>query len=195
MEKIMDNHANLWRAFQIIGKIAFSIPISLCWALLPASPVAEQAKPSPIITVDEYTLPLDRGLACPNFDLQIQADAVNRVSKEFLDPRGNVIRTLSAGKGSIQTFTNLSTGTSITLKTGGSVLRTTPNPDGTITQTLTGHNVIVFFPTDQNSGKPLGPTTKLFIGKVVLITDTQFNVFSIQQLSGKQVDICAAIDT
>lgn len=177
------------------GKLSRAIPIALRGLLFLAIPAA--AAPNlphpPRTTVPEFEITLDAGIACPDFELQIQTDEVNRVSKEFLSRKGNVVRTLSAGKGSIQTFTNVRTGTSITLKTGGSVLRTTPNQDGTFTQTFTGHNVIIFFPSDQDAGQPIGPKSTLFIGKVVLIADAQNNIFSIQQLNGKQIDICAAL--
>lgn len=177
-----------------IGKIFCITPIFLGGMLVSAiSAAAPNAQISPRITVPEFDITLDAGIACPGFELQIQADGVDRVFKEFLDRRGNVVRTLSAGKGSVQTFTNVRTGTSITLKTGGSVLRSTPNPDGTFTQTFTGHNVIIFFPSDQDSGQPIGPKSTLFIGTAIIIADAQNNIFSIQQLNGKQIDICAAL--
>jgi hypothetical protein len=118
-------------------------------------------------------------------------ESVNRVVKEFHDRNGNLVRVISAGRGATETFTNVLTDTAVTFKTGGSVSRTTPNPDGTSTLTLTGHNIVIVFPTDE----PPGPRSTLYLGKVVFtISDPVSNTFlGIQQTSGKQVDICAIL--
>ncbi len=62
------------------------------------------------------------------------------------------------------------------------------NPDGSYTETLTGHNVLILFPTDV----PAGPSTTLYVGSVVFTVDLAA-VFTVQRVSGKATDICAAL--
>lgn len=185
----MDKSVKRWNLWQAKGQLVSAVSIALSGAFLPFSPAA--AAP-PLQQFGPFSITLPAGLGCPNFDLRLQIDeGVDRVFKEFHDRNGNLVRILSAGRGATETFTNVFTETSVTFKTGGSVSRTTPNPDGTYTMTLTGHNVMIFFPTDT----PPGPRSTLYLGKVVLtITDPVSNtVLGIQQTSGKQVDICAIL--
>ena len=111
-----------------------------------------------------------------------------RIMREFTDRNGNVVRTLAAGKGFTLTFTNLSTGNSLTLPSSGSVQRTTFNSDGTSTVVSTGHNVLIFFPTDI----PAGPSTTLYVGQVVYTVDAS-GVFTLQSTSGRATDLCALL--
>jgi hypothetical protein len=136
----------------------------------------------------DFFIELPAGVAC-SFPLGIDfSGAEHRVNREFTDKNGNVVRLLSAGKGFLETFTNLDTGATVTFKTGGSVSHTTINPDGTQTVAATGHNVIILFPTDV----PAGPSTILYMGRVVYTVDLN-GVFTLQQVTGKQTDICAAL--
>ena len=130
---------------------------------------------------------LPAGVACNDFDLRVEIRGI-QVVKEFTDKNGNIVRTLSAGKGSALLFTNLSTDATVSLKANGSVTHTTFNPDGSSTVALTGHNVLILFPTDV----PAGPSTTLHVGRVVYTVDTS-QVFTVQQVSGKTTDICAAL--
>jgi hypothetical protein len=132
--------------------------------------------------------PFPAGQACNNFDLKVDGFVVPE-PKEFKDKNGNVVRTLVAGKGSALTFTNLGTGATLSLKSNGSVTHTTFNPDGTQTVVATGHNVIILFPTDV----PAGPSTTLYVGRVVYTVDPSTGVFTLQKTSGKTIDICAAL--
>lgn len=185
----MSEFINRWDLGRKFQGLAYTVPIAVCGALFPVSPAAA-APPLQPVGPSEITVPA--GLGCPNFDLRITVDeSVNRVFKEFHDRNGNLVRVLSAGRGVTETLTNVLTDTSVTFKTGGSVSRTTPNPDGTYTLTLTGHNIVIIFPTDQ----PPGPRSTLYLGKVVFtISDPVNNTFlGIQQTSGKQVDICAIL--
>jgi hypothetical protein len=136
----------------------------------------------------DQVIDLPAGLACDDFDLRVEIRGGNQVFKEFTDQNGNVVRTLSAGKGSALLFINLSTNATFSLKANGSVTRTTWHPDGSSTVALTGHNVLVLFPTDV----PAGPSTTLHAGRVVYTVDTNA-VFTVQQVSGKTTDICAAL--
>lgn len=109
-------------------------------------------------------------------------------TKEWVDSEGNTSRFFFAGKGVILTYTNVTTGKSVTIKTAGSVSNATFNPDGTITLELIGHNGLIMFPTDV----PAGPTTTQYIGRVVLTIDAN-GVGTVQSVSGSERDICAEL--
>jgi hypothetical protein len=136
---------------------------------------------------DTTMIDFPSGVAC-DFALRVEISGGNQVVKEFVDKNGNVVRMLSAGKGSALLFTNLSTGATFSLKANGSVTHITFNPDGSSTQDITGHNVLILFPTDV----PAGPSTTLHVGRVVFTVDIN-QVFTVQEVSGKTTDICAAL--
>jgi hypothetical protein len=142
----------------------------------------------PVTAADPRDIEIPAGLACNDFDLLVEFNGGSQVMKEFTDKNGNVVRMLSAGKGPALSFTNLLTGATLSLKSNGSVIHTTVNPDGSSTVTDTGHNVLILFPTDV----PAGPSTTLHVGRVVFTIDTS-GVFTVQQVSGKTTDICAAL--
>jgi hypothetical protein len=110
------------------------------------------------------------------------------VFKEYFDKNGNLVRLLSAGKGSALTFLNLNTGASLSLRPNGSVAHAGFNSDGSSTWVTTGHYVLILFPTDV----PAGPSTKLYVGRVVFTVDTS-QVFTLRKVSGKTSDLCAAL--
>jgi hypothetical protein len=139
-------------------------------------------------TAADQTIDLPAGIACQDFGLRIEITGGNQVMKTFTDKNGNPVRFLSAGKGSALTFTNLSTGASLSLMPTGSVSHITFNPDGSSTWMTTGHNVLVLFPTDI----PAGPSTTLTVGQVVFTVDTN-QVFTVLKVSGVSTDICAAL--
>ena len=136
----------------------------------------------------DAVIDLPAGTACPDFDLRIEIRGGNQVVKEFTDKNGNVVRTLTAGKGSALSFMNLSSGATFSLKANGAVTNTRFNPDGSSTSSTTGHNVLILFPTDI----PAGPSTTLHVGRVVFTVDTN-GVFTMQSVSGKTTDICAIL--
>jgi hypothetical protein len=110
--------------------------------------------------------------------------------KTFFDKNGNPVRYLNAGKGNQFVFTNLTSGVTLSVKTGGSVEHITPNPNGTQTWVTSGHELIILFPTDT----PPGPATTLYIGRLVFTLDPSSNTFlGIQSFTGKSIDICAAL--
>ena len=121
--------------------------------------------PRPVQPPDPISLPA--GLACPDFDLHVSWSGGNVHTKDFRDRNGNIVRTITAGKGFLLTYTNLDTGNSVTIRTDGSVSKTTYNPDGTQTVSATGHNGLIMFPTDI----PAGPTTTHYIGRIVYTID------------------------
>jgi hypothetical protein len=159
--------------------------VAVAWIGVAGSSATSSVPDTPPDNV--YVFPA--GGACPGFDLQVKVWAnPNAVFKEFHDQNGNVVRALTAGKGNALLFTNLSTGQSLFTKANGSVSHVTFNPDGSFTQELTGHNVLILFPTDI----PAGPTTTLYVGRVVFTSDPSFN-FTLQSVSGNSTDVCAAV--
>jgi len=144
----------------------------------------------PAVAADSV-IDLPKGQACRDFDLRVEiTQNPHRVSKEFYDKNGNLVRVLTAGKGNQLSFSNLSTGAILSLKANGSVERISQNPDGTQTYTTTGHNVLILFPTDV----PAGPSTTLYVGRVVFTVDGS-GVFTLKSTSGKSMDICAALSS
>lgn len=143
----------------------------------------------PAVAAPDLTIDLPQGLACPNFDLRVEITGnPSRVSKEFHDRAGKVVRTLTAGKGDALTLINLLTGSSISLRPNGAVQNTKFNSDGTQTVSSMGHNVLILFPGDV----PAGPTTTLYVGRFVYTVDTS-GVFILQSSSGRSSDLCAAL--
>jgi len=128
------------------------------------------------------------GTAC-DFDLAVDIAGGHQVVHTFVDANGTTVRTLSTGVGSQLTFTNPSTNATIALRSNGSVTNTVFNADGSQTITLTGHNVLVLFPTDV----PAGPSTTLYVGRVVFTIGVDGQTFTLQSTSGTATDICAAL--
>jgi hypothetical protein len=149
----------------------------------------KQAIAAPPVPTDPpaFTIELPAGLAC-NFDLSIEGFGGNRHLKEFTDKNGNVVRTIQAGTGSALRFTNLTTGETFSTKSNGAVAHIRFNPDGSFTETDTGHNILILFPTDV----PAGPSTMLIVGRVVFTVDIN-GVFTVLDVSGRTIDICAAL--
>lgn len=140
-------------------------------------------------TPPDAVIDLPAGLACAGFDLRVEIwNNPNRVFKEFRDKDGNVVRILTAGKGNTLSFTNRSTNKKLSLKPNGSVEHVAFGLDGSQTWSVTGHNVLILFPTDV----PAGPSTTLYVGRVVFTVDTNA-VFTLQSVSGRSTDICAAL--
>jgi len=136
----------------------------------------------------DFTVVLAAGTAC-TFDLQIEGSGGNRQFREFTDENGNVVRSLDAGTGSELRFTNLSpNGKTLSTMSNGAVSRKTFNLDGSFTETDTGHNILILFPTDS----PAGPSTTLIVGRLVFTVDV-FGIFTVQTVSGRVTDICAAL--
>jgi hypothetical protein len=139
--------------------------------------------------VHAAVIDLPAGLACAGFDLRVEIlFNPNRVSKEFSDKNGNIVRTLTAGKGNALSFTNLSTGAMLALRPNGSVEHVRVLPDGSQEWTTTGHNVLILFPTDV----PAGPSTTLYVGRVIFTVDTS-GVFTLRETSGRSTDLCAVL--
>ena len=135
----------------------------------------------------DFTLELPAGLAC-DFELQIDGYGGNVHTKEFFDDNDDLVRTITAGKGSDLVFTNKESGAKFALKGNGAVTQSTYNADGSSTNVGTGHNVLILFPTDV----PAGPSTTLYVGRFVYTVDA-VGIFTLQSTSGTSTDICAAL--
>jgi hypothetical protein len=112
----------------------------------------------------------------------------NRKVHEFTDADGNVVR-LIAGLAGPVTFTNADTGTMLTLPANGAAWKIL-NPNGPTSTFMTmGHLVLILFPSDV----PAGPSTTLYVGRVVFTVDNTTGVFTLQETRGTATDLCAAL--
>lgn len=141
------------------------------------------------VNAQVFTLPA--GLACADFDLTIEITPSDHyVIKQWTDEYGNPVRMLTAGRGSDLLFINEDTGATFSLKGNGSVSHTTFNSDGSSIVSATGHNVLILFPSDLPPG--VGPSTKQYVGRVVY-TVASDETWTLQKVSGRTTDICAAL--
>jgi hypothetical protein len=138
----------------------------------------------------EFHLEFPAGEAC-SFPLAIDATGGDhRVTRTFVDADGNPVRVIDAGRGYELTLTNLSNGSTLTLRPSGGVIRTEYNDDGTLTQSATGHILQVLFPTDI----PEGPSTTLYVGRIVTDIDTSGVFTMLLPVTGREpVDVCEAL--
>jgi hypothetical protein len=167
-------------------RTAIAAAILAALTLTAAQATVAKGPPEPVEPPEPILLPA--GIACPDFNLQVSWSGGNVHTKRFVDRGGNPLRIITAGKGFLLTYTNLDTGNSVTIRTDGSVSKTTINPDGTQTVSATGHNGLILFPSDI----PAGPTTTHYIGRIVYTIDEDF-VFALVSTSGSQRDICAEL--
>jgi hypothetical protein len=151
---------------------------------LPLLALAAAAGPA-LAEFQELTT-FEPGSAC-QFALKVESDGSGtRVNKE--PPYGRW-GSISAGTGSDLRLTNLSNNSSITLQGNGAVTLTRrASENGSVIQTLTGHNIVFLFPTDT----PPGPSTTLYIGSVTIRVDSLGN-FTVLSSSGRKRDLCAEL--
>jgi hypothetical protein len=170
----------LRRAFLIVAGSVVLAAFSATDALADVN-VANHSRPFDIV--------FPAGQVCAGFGLGVWVDGDHqRVFREFKDADGNVVRTLSAGRGFDLTFANVATKDTFSLRGNGSVQKTTFNSDGSTTLDMTGHTVIFLYPTDITAG----PSTTLYVGRVVM-TNTKDAESEIVSSSGTKLDICAAL--
>jgi hypothetical protein len=134
-------------------------------------------------------------VACPGFGLRAEfsPEAGHLMNREFVDKNGNVVRFLQAGQNFPLTFTNVSTGSSYSVKAEGTVFSATLNPDNSQTWTLTGHTVISWTAFPGSPPDPFSPATIRYVGRLVVKIDSSGAVLSVSDFKGKQTDICAAL--
>ena len=177
----------------LIARLASSAAVTLITlGFVPAS--LAQTVPCPGIQ-------LDAGIACTGFALGIDVFPPDkRVERVFLDKNGNVVRLLRAGKGNTLVFSTFEVVDATTnqcrltktysLKSNGSVESIKCCTDrGEEIWTTTGHNVLILFPTDD----PAGPSTNLYVGKLVFLFDPNSAFTTLQSFNGAVTDICAAL--
>lgn len=100
-----------------------------------------------------FSVVFPAGLACPAFDLRVDGFGDGpEVFRTFSDRDGNIVRALTAGTGFALVFTNETTRETFSSRANGAVAHTRFNPDGSQTQVLTGHNIVILFPTDTPPG-------------------------------------------
>ena len=149
-----------------------------------ASTVGSAAWGDPATTVEVFPA----GVACAGFDLRVEMTGGRIHTTSFTDRSGVVVRQIMAGTGPALTFSNLATGVTYSTPSNGSVMHIAVNPDGTKTYRMTGHNILIMYPTDV----PAGPSTTLYVGRVGFTVDTNA-VFTVTSVAERSVDICAAL--
>ena len=135
----------------------------------------------------DFTTSFPAGVAC-DFELGLDGSGANFHMREFFDKNGGRLRQITAGRGYALTFTNIGTGTTFSTRSNGSVQHEAFNADGSSTIVSTGHSILILFPTDV----PAGPSTTLYIGRVVFTNDGNTN-FVLLENNGTATDICAAL--
>ena len=153
--------------------------------LAAAASLGVQAKPAQEFTpLVEYPA----GIAC-TFPLRIETDGTgHRVTREFFDRNGQLVRVIDNGTGPDLRLTNLYTGANLTLQGNGSNFLTRPQPDGSIQARTTGHVILIMFPDET----PPGPSTTLYVGQLNYSVSAS-GVFSLGATSGRKVDLCAEL--
>jgi hypothetical protein len=136
------------------------------------------------------TTEFDAGVAC-EFPLTLVSGEETRTVHDFVDANGNPV-TLLTGRGSAITLTNDDTGATLSLPESGAPWRiVNRGPRSTSTFTTMGHLVLILFPTDV----PAGPSTTLYVGRVVFDVDNVTEVFTLRETRGKSTDLCAALSS
>jgi hypothetical protein len=147
----------------------------------------ERAKAAP------FTISFPAGLVCTDSAVNVDVgDNARAVTRTFTAPDGTV-RALSAGTGSDLVFYNPNhPDVTFALKGNGAVNWSKSAVDGTSTITLTGHNIVFYFPTDTLLGGATGPATLLVVGREVIKVDAAGNFTQLSE-TGDVTDICAQL--
>jgi hypothetical protein len=88
----------------------------------------------------QVVIDIPADVACPGFPLRVElyTTAGHLMDRVFIDKNGNPVRILQAGQNFPVKFTNLTTGSTYSVKAEGTVLSVTLNPDGAETVVMTG---------------------------------------------------------
>ena len=140
-----------------------------------------------------FTISFPTGLVCKDSAVNVEvADNARTVTRTFTT-RDGTVRALSAGTGSDLVFYNPNhPGDTFALKGNGAVSWSTSETNGTTTVTLTGHNIVFYFPTDTLLGNTPGPATLLVVGREVFTIDAAGNFTQLSE-TGNVTDICAQL--
>jgi hypothetical protein len=149
--------------------------------------LAGSASASPPSPVEPAVLDFEPGVAC-DFPLRVSSTSGQLRTREFVDGSGNTVRLIQVGTGVSYTYTNLTTGVSITMKAHGSAIQTRV-ADSVGTVTANGENTLILYPSDV----PAGPSTTVYQGRVVYTIDLTTGVFTLVSTSGTALDICGAL--
>jgi hypothetical protein len=143
---------------------------------------------------DPFTISFPSGLVCKNsaVNVTVAGNGGGQVTKTFTT-RDGTIRALSAGTGSDLVFYNPNhPEVTFSLKGNGAVNWSTTSAGGTTTVTLTGHNIVFYFPTDTLIGGTPGPATLLVTGREVFTVDAAGNFTQVSE-TGNVTDICSQL--
>ena len=130
---------------------------------------------------------LPAGVGC-DFPLGLDGGAFPPERRDFTDRNGNPV-TLLAGRSGALTWTNLTTGESISFTSRGTALRVTETSPTSQLLEFSGHVGLVLFPTDV----PAGPSTTQISGRLVLRVNPTNGDTEVLKQQGQQIDVCAAL--
>ncbi len=141
----------------------------------------------------QVVIDLPADVACPGFPLRVELYTTegHLMGRVFIDKNGNPVRILQAGQNFPVKFTNLTTGSTYSVKAEGTVLSVTLNPDGSETVVMTGHTLISWTVSDPPDAAP-APATIRYVGRLVMKVSNG-NVLTVPAFTGKKTDICAAL--
>ena len=165
-----------------------SLPQLAIAAVVTAACTSTFAAPSSSDSPPDAVFDWPAGVAC-DFALRVELRGGRLTTKDFFDRNGNPVRFFIGGQNSAQVFINVATGASIEFKPSGVTQQVTFNPDGTTNFVSTGHVGMTLFPTDN----PAGPSTVMYIGRLVTLLDSSGVVTTVQSFTGQKIDICAAL--
>lgn len=141
----------------------------------------------------EHAAVLDRGIACADFAVGLDFIGGKRNVREFTDANGDVVGVLVTGAAEAVVVTNMTTGESVTAPSRGANTRVTVTGEGTSDVVHTGNLLLILFPTDD----PAGPSTTLIQGRTVFtVAPDPFpdsDLITVQSITGKTTDLCAAL--
>jgi hypothetical protein len=157
-------------------RLATATVLALAAMIVAAQPASAQ----------EHDLELAAGIGC-DFALAVDNIEGPPLRREFTDRNGNTVR-LFAGKSGAVIYTNLETGEQVSFQSRGTRLReTTDATTDTVLLEYSGHVGLILFPTDV----PAGPSTTQISGSLVVTVED--DVFTVQEVQGQQIDICARL--
>lgn len=148
-----------------------------------AGPAPPEGPPSEVID-----FPV--GVACAGFPLRVEVWSGNLNERVLKDKNGFVQRVMFSGLGAAFLLTNLNSGKSLATRNNGASALVEFNPsDNSIKETVNGHLLMVWSPTDM----PAGPWTKLNSGKVVYSVSLGTEQGTLISMRGNATDVCAAL--